>query len=120
MSNVYPSENDPNVTLHNSSSIAGHGQPQTRGLAPKISADMAYHHSEVKAKNPSTMSQEELREMTRAYSKSRTSRFLGVKPQIRPNAFVNRTTTDGSSATEQQQQTSTMTDNKEKGSNNNE
>jgi hypothetical protein len=57
-----------------------------RRLAPRISVEKAYSAREKKAVDITNLSPEELRDTIRAYSLSRTSKFLGVKPQIRTEA----------------------------------
>lgn len=60
--------------------------PPRRRLAPRISVEKAYSAREKKAVDITNLSPEELRDTIRAYSLSRTSKFLGVKPQIRTEA----------------------------------
>jgi NADH:ubiquinone oxidoreductase subunit len=80
------SSNDTLQTSDNTASDLTTDNSEVRGLAPRKSVDDAYHPSTHKAVDTTDMSAEELRDTLRAYSMSRTSRFLGVKPQMRSEA----------------------------------
>ena len=89
---VHRSPSDPTSTSFNKSDIVTSesddnlSEKSVRTLAPKKDVMDAYHHTTHKAVDISAMSAEEVRDTLRAYSMSRTSRFLGVKPTVRSEA----------------------------------